>query len=303
MRVVDIHTHGLGGIDTRTTNHDDILNIAELQRRYGTTDMVPTIYPGPIATMRKNMMAVKEAMEKQQSTLDDQRSATTNSKCKNKASKFARIVGIHLEGPFLNPLKSGALDGAVFQEPSEKVWKRLIEGFEDIVRIVTIAPELNGAEKLIKIISNMGIIVSLGHSEATYGETEKAFHAGAKGITHLFHAMRAFHHREPGIAGFGLMNQSIYIEVIADPFHLSTQTLEFIFKTKNPEKIIIISDSVKNTKVMKHHHTLHDDAGVLQGGSMTIQESAKRLIRLGFHNIRVIACMSTNPSSYLSLGT
>ena len=96
----------------------------------------------------------------------------------------------------------------------------MIEGFEDIVKIVTIAPELEDALHLIKTMSNMGIIVSLGHSDATYQETEKAFHAGAKGITHLFNAMRGFHHREPGIAGFGLTNPDIYVEVIADPFHL-----------------------------------------------------------------------------------
>jgi len=302
MRLVDIHTHGLGGFDTCTANPDDILKMAELHANHGITDIIPTVYAGPIATMRKNMAAVKIAMEKQPLFLSDQRSERIKSKFKSQNSKFARIWGIHLEGPFLNPLKSGSLDGKTFQEPSEKTWKGLVEGFEDIVRIVTIAPELKDAKRLIRLMSNMGITVSLGHSDATYVETEKAFHSGAKGITHLFNAMRAFHHREPGIAGFGLMNKNIYLEVIADPFHLSNETLEFIFEVKNPEKIIIISDSIKGTGIETKHHALMNKAGTLQGGSMTIIESAKRLISLGFDKDKIMACISANAWSYLLTG-
>jgi N-acetylglucosamine-6-phosphate deacetylase len=299
MKIIDVHTHGLGGYDTRTANLDDILEIAKLHGAHGVTDIILAIYPRPIAAMRKHMTTVREAIERQRLALSDQRSAATNSECKNKNSKFATIAGVHLEGPFLNPLRSGALDGTSFQKPSEKTWKDLIEGFEDIVKIVTVAPELEGAQRLVKTISNMGIVVSLGHSDATYEETEKAFHAGAKGITHLFNAMRGFHHREPGIAGFGLTNQDIYIEVIADSLHLNDQTVELIFKVKAPEKIIIVSDSVKETKTTLQNQPIQDNPGTLQGGSMIITEAAKRLVGLGFSEDKVMACISANPWSYL----
>lgn len=294
MRIVDVHTHGLGGHSTRTTNPDDILKIAALHGTLGITDIVLAVYSGPIRVMRQDMEAVKEAMKKQRSA--------ASSKFKNENLKFAKIAGIHLEGPFLNPIRAGALDSASFQKPSEKTWKKLIEGFEDIIKIVTIAPELHGALRLIKTLSNMGMIVSLGHSDATHKETEMAFRAGARCITHIFNAMRAFHHREPGIAGFGLMNQEIYIEVIADPFHLNNRTLEFIFRVKNPERILIISDSIKETKVSSKHQTLRDEAGALRGGSMTIVESAKRLIKLGFDKDKVMSCISANAWSYLLRG-
>jgi N-acetylglucosamine-6-phosphate deacetylase len=214
-------------------------------------------------------------------------------------SKPARIAGINLEGPFLNPSKAGALDGASFQIPSVKTWRKLLEGFEDIVKIVTIAPELEGSLYLIKTMSNMGIIVALGHSDATYQETERAFHAGATGITHIFNAMRGFHHREPGIAGFGLTNPDIYIELIADPFHLNVHVIELIYKVKNPEKIIIVSDSVKGTTATTDNYVKVDDNGTIQGGSMTITESAERLIGLGFPKKVVMACISNNPRAYL----
>jgi N-acetylglucosamine-6-phosphate deacetylase len=295
MRILDLHTHGLDGYDTRTTNPDDILKMAELHGSQGVTDIVPTVYPGPIETMRQHMKAVKGGM-------GTQRTALTNSRFKIQDSQFARIAGIHLEGPFLNPIRAGALDKASFQKPSEKTWNRLIEGFEDIVRIVTIAPELEGAPKLIETISNSGIKVNMGHSDATYKEAEEGFRAGAAGITHLFNAMRGMHHRGPGIAGFGLINPDIYVEVIADPFHLDDRTMELIFKVKKPDKIIIISDSVKETPINVKNHAIQNHSGTLQGGSLTITESAKRLIGLGFDEARIIDCISANPWSYLSSG-
>jgi N-acetylglucosamine-6-phosphate deacetylase len=193
-----------------------------------------------------------------------------------------------------------------FLEPEENNVRELLEGFEDIVKIITISPELQGALQIIKKVSDMGIIVSMGHSDATFSEAEAGFNAGARGITHIFNAMRSFHHREPGIAGFGLINKDIYIEVIADPFHLHPKTLELIFKTKNPEKIIIVSDTVKETngggdegKEQGMVQAVTDTHGRLLGGSMTIVESSKRLIQMGFDEIVVMGCITTNPEKLL----
>jgi N-acetylglucosamine-6-phosphate deacetylase len=306
MRIIDLHTHGIGGYDTKTTRGDDILKIAELHGAHGVTDIIPTIYPGPIRIMRKHMAAVKEAMERQRSPVMLSKNSKGvqpfNTKHERRNSKTAKILGLHLEGPFLNPSKSGSLDRATFENPSEKTWKRLAEGFEDIIKIITIAPELEGAQRLIQALSNMGIIVALGHSDATYEETEKAFLAGARGITHLFNAMRGFYHREPGILGFGLMNPEIYVEVIADPFHLNDRTIELIFKVKNPDRIIIVSDSVKHTGETTENTAIEGDNKTLQGGSMTITESAKRLISRGFEEGKVMACISANPLSYILSG-
>jgi len=148
-------------------------------------------------------------------------------------------------------------------------------------------------------MSDMGMKVNLGHSDATYTEAEKAFHAGAKGITHLFNAMRSIHHREPGLAGFGLINPYIYVEVIADPFHLHNRTIELIFRVKSHEKIIIVSDSVKDTATVSVSHAMEDNNKILQGGSTTIAEAVKRLSGLGFHEGMVLECISDNPLSYL----
>lgn len=289
MNIFDIHTHGIAGYDTRTHNVDDIIKIAEIHGSYGVSKIILTIYPSTIKTMRENMEIVRKAMHKQKKSV-----------IKNKS---ARIIGLHLEGPFLNPLKSGALSGSSLKEPDESCLKELIEGYNNIIKIITVAPELTGALRLIKKISDLGIVVSMGHSNASYAEAEAGFHAGARGITHLFNAMRGYHHREPGISGFGLINQDIYVEVIADPFHLHPKTFDLILKTKNPDRIIIVSDTVKKTYLKKQlmEAGVADSGGRLLGGSMTVVESVDRLIRMGYNESTVMQFVTSNPRKYISV--
>ncbi len=285
MKIIDIHTHGAGGVDTSAASADHILRIAEIHGDHGVSEIILTVFPSPIGTMRKNMQIIKQAIEKQKTGREEDRSS--------------RIAGIHLEGPFLNPSKCGALDPLSFLEPGEHSLKKLIEGFEDIVKIITIAPELEGAAKLIRTISEAGITVAMGHSDASYAEAEAGFHAGARGITHIFNAMRGIHHREPGIAGFGLMHKDIYIEVIADPFHLDPKLIGFIFSVKNPDRIITISDTVKETMTKPGHGSITGGEDKLSGGSMTVMESSGRLIRMGLDKEVVLKSVSENPERYL----
>lgn len=294
-QVIDIHVHGIGGYDTRTANPARILHIAEILGRCGVSSMLPTIYPAQIETMRTNMEAVKKAMEIQKSEFSS--SPLTHGPSK--------IIGVHLEGPFLNPLYCGALNKRSFLEPNEYSLEELLDGFEDMVKIVTIAPELSGALKLISIMADRGITVSMGHSNATFNEAEAGFHRGAKGITHLFNAMRGFHHREPGIAGFGILNQDIFIEVIADTLHLSEYTLDLVFRIKRPDRIIMVSDSIKETPGTTYVPRSMSKRGTvcaqsrLKGGALTLTQSARRLIDRGFKEETIMACISGTPWSYI----
>lgn len=288
MKTIDVHTHGIGGFDTRTASEGHILKIAEIQGSLGVSEIVPTVYPSSIETMRENMHAIKKAMELQGS-----------------GGRFqageAKIIGIHLEGPFLNPSKCGALDPDSFINCTDRNLRILIEGFYDVIKIITIAPELEGAVDIIKEISRRGIIASMGHSDASYAEADAGFRAGARGITHIFNAMRGVHHREPGLAGFGLMNQDIYIEVIADSFHLDIKLIEFIFSVKNPERIIIISDSVKAANMVPASNGIRNEDNILLGGSVTINEAAEYLIKTGLDRVIVLKAISENPQEYLRL--
>ncbi len=302
MKTIDVHTHGIGGYDTRTAAAEDILKIAEIHGRLGVAEILLTVYPAATEVMRRNMAAIRDAMVKQaegKGRVEDDGPVKAGPKGTPETAGAA-ISGINLEGPFLNPTRCGALDSGAFLEPKEYNLEKLLDGFEDIVRIITVAPEMEGAERLIRKISGMGIVVSMGHSDATYAEAERGFHAGARGITHIFNAMRGIHHREPGIAGFGLLNRDVYIEVIADPFHLHPKTIELVFKVKNPERIIIVSDSVRATGISSGSGGITAGEGRLSGGSMTIAESADRLVKMGIERQVALRCVTDNPERYLS---
>jgi len=289
MKIIDVHTHGIGGCDTQTTVPDNILKIAGIQASYGVSGIVLSIYPSSLDIMRSHMGAVRKAIEKQRS-----KPGTEN-------PELSSIIGLHLEGPFLNPEKSGALNKGAFIKPEEYSYEKLTDGFEDIVKIITIAPELNGATSLIRKISGRGVIVNMGHSNATYGESEAGYRAGARGITHIFNAMRGFHHREPGLAGFGLLHDDIYIEVIADPYHLDRKTVELIFRMKNPERILIVSDTVKESKTTPEAKAITGAKGYLTGGCLTVTESSRKLIEMGFDRDTVENCITKNPEKYLTI--
>lgn len=279
---IDIHTHGIGNFDTRTDNPEDILKMAELHGKKGTGGILPTIYPASIAEMRKNMEAVRKAMESRIHGLKPQ---------------AANIIGINLEGPFLNPLRCGALDKRFFIKPAINSLKKIIDGYEDILRIITMAPEIPGALKVIEKCVELGIKVNMGHSDATYKQAVEGKKAGATGITHIFNAMRPFHHREPGLAGFGLIDEDIYIEVIADGIHLHPKTLELVFSKKRLDKIMLVSDSVKAGKAV----AVYKKAGLLAGSGIALSDSIKILKHIGIPEAEIIEAAVDNPGRYLPL--
>jgi len=290
-KIIDLHVHGIEGSDTREADPSTILGIAEVQGRIGVSEIVLSVYSGAIEVMRGQMAAVEGAMKEQ--------SAASVAGCgASGTAEAAVILGIHLEGPFLNAAQCGALDPASFLEPQERAFRRLVEGFEGIVRIVTVAPEKKGAVELIRMMAAAGIAVNMGHSNATYTEAEAGFRAGARGITHLFNGMRPFHHREPGIAGFALVNSEIYVEVIGDLVHSSPHALELVFRMKAPDRIILVSDSVRETKVSQNREP-RDEEGRLLGGSLSLPSAMTRLIKAGFDAETVTRAATENPERYL----
>jgi N-acetylglucosamine-6-phosphate deacetylase len=277
--LVDIHVHGADKYDTRTRRQDDILQVAGIHGRRGTSALLPTVYPGDIGFMRENMATIRRAMSVQRDE--------------------AAILGLHLEGPFLNPERAGSLDGKSFSDPSVETFTQLVEDFEDIIKIITIAPELPGALRLIELSREKGFLVHMGHSDASFEQAEEGKRAGATGITHLFNAMRGFHHREPGLAGFGIMDEDIYVEIIADMAHLHPQSLKMIFDMKSPDKIILISDSVMGPGW--GGGPMRGAGGALLGSGIALADGIKNLVALGVPQDRALRFASVNPMTYLGI--
>lgn len=282
---IDLHTHGLGRYDTRTGRPEDILQFAALHAAKGTGAILPTIYPGPVEEMRSNFEAVRKAMEIQKGS--------------GGMGHGAVILGAHLEGPFLNPERCGALDKRIFLKPALSSLKKVIAGYEDIIKIITIAPEIPGALKVIEKCSELGIKVNMGHSDATYKQAVEGKKAGATGITHLFNAMRPFHHREPGLAGLGLIDEELYVEVIADGIHLHPRTLELIFSIKRLDRIMLVSDSVMAMKTKKG--AVYNKYGLLTGSATAVKGVTRILRSAGVPAAEVLEASTDNPGRYIGL--
>ncbi len=277
---VDLHIHGAGKFDTRTEDPSHIRKIAEIHGRAGTGGILPTIYPSAISEMKKNMEAVRRSIGILKGN-----------------AKAANVLGVHLEGPFLNPKRCGALDKGSFIKPTLRSLRELLSGFEDMIKIITIAPEIPGALEVISFCRELGIKVNMGHSDATYQEAINGKKAGATGITHLFNAMRPFHQREPGLAGLGLIDEDLYVEVIADGFHLHPTTLELIFNRKRRDRIIIVSDSVKGSKGT--HPAIRK--GIMAGSGITLMDSINILKDIHVPEAEIIRAAINNPRRYLAL--
>jgi N-acetylglucosamine-6-phosphate deacetylase len=167
-----------------------------------------------------------------------------------------------------------------------------------VVRIVTIASELPGALHVIEACREMGFLVQMGHSDATYEQAEEGKRAGATGITHLFNAMRGFHHREPGLAGFGLMDDEIFVEIIVDMAHLHPQSLKMLFDMKPPDRILLVSIRSRGRAGAAAPSAAQ---AVLLGSGICLADAIKNLVSLGVPQERALQFASDNPRKYLGM--
>ncbi|HWO62108.1 MAG TPA: N-acetylglucosamine-6-phosphate deacetylase [Umezawaea sp.] len=167
----------------------------------------------------------------------------------------ARVLGVHLEGPFLSPRRPGTHPVDLLRAPDVALLRRLLDAGS--VTQVTLAPELPGALDLVDVCVRAGVIVSCGHSDATAPETNAAFDRGARLVTHLFDAMRPFSHRDPGIVGAALTREGITIGLIADPSHLAPETVRLAFQAAG-RRVALVTDALAASGCPDGHFTLGD---------------------------------------------
>lgn len=217
--LVEQHFHGAFGVDFSTCEADDILMLAKKLLHHGVGGFYPTLVTDKIENVKRQIERIKTAK---------------NEQIGQQTSEMAEILGIHIEGIFINPYKKGIHDEKLFLKPTIENYK-LIE--DDFIKIVTLAPELDENAELSKYLAQKGVKVQAGHcigSDLTH----------CTGATHLFNAMSGINHREGSTALSALINDKIYTEIIADGIHLSDDILELVFKSKPSEKIILVSDSL-----------------------------------------------------------
>lgn len=224
--LVDLHVHGFGGFDPL----DDVAGMALALARAGTTAFQPTLFPAEPALLGQQAERVwAEAV-------------------KLPPGAAARVAGLHLEGPFVNPGAAGALPVGDLAQPSVAALRKILgsaTGSGRGVRTMTLAPELSGSSELIAELVRSHVRVSLGHSRASAREARAAARAGASGATHLFNAMPPLHHREVGLAGFALTDAALFAEIIGDLVHVGPEAIELALRARGVSGLCLVSDALR----------------------------------------------------------
>lgn len=223
---IDLHVHGFGGADPL----ENLPAMALALARVGTTAFQPTLFP-----------AAPETLGLQAQALDGERLLL-------RAGEGARVLGTHLEGPFVNPAAAGALPVEDLATPSVQALEQVLgpaTGDGRGVGTVTIAPELPGALDLIAECRRLGVRVSLGHSHANGAQAIEGFARGALGVTHLFNAMTPWHHRETGLVGEALLRDGLFAEIIGDLVHVGPRAVEMALAARGPRNLCLVSDALQ----------------------------------------------------------
>jgi len=263
---IDIHIHGSGGADVMDATPEALKTISATLPRTGTTSFLAT-------TMTMSQEKIIKSLE----NIRHSRSSLFGS----------QVLGVHLEGPFINASKHGAQDAAHVQQPNISC----IESYLDIIKMITIAPEVAGGEAFLLQMKKIApdIVLSIGHSEATYEESMKSFDNGISHVTHLFNAMPAYHHREPGIVGACFDRRDISCDIIADLVHTHPHHLRLAHHMKR-EQLILITDAMRagcmrngtydlggrEVRVRDKHATLSD--GTLAGSVLQLNEALQNMV-------------------------
>lgn len=265
----DRHIHGGYGVDFNNCSSDDIENLCSILPRHGLGAICPTV-------MTDNASQITNQID-------------VISKARKKLKKGdTQIFGIHLEGPFINPQKKGIHPENKILEPSVKNFKKIVpEYLEQEIKIVTLAPELDKNLELTKYLKSKGIVVSTGHSMSLGNEFDEISQ-----ITHFFNAMPSIHHRNLNVTSKSLMDNNIFLEIIADNFHINPLMLEMILKLKPKDKLIFISDALSASysgqekitfaeeEIFIKDNTARDKNGTIAGATKYLDE----IIRLNTQN-------------------
>ena len=237
--LVDIHFHGCVGSDFCDATLEAVEKMAEYEKEHGIAAICPATMTLPKQRLMEICRNAKEYKDIQMNT----KSLEKNNEQVNTSEKLkAKLVGINLEGPFISPDRVGAQNPEYVQKPDAEMLQELIDESGNMVKLVTIAPEREGAIECISKLHDK-VRFSVGHTMANYDEATLAYESGAKHATHLYNAMTGFNHREPGCVG-AIFDTDITTETIADGIHISYPALKIAYKVKSTDKVMLVSDSM-----------------------------------------------------------
>lgn len=288
--LVDIHSHGAAGEDFSDGNPEGLKKILQYEKRCGITSYCPTSMTFPKERLRQIFASIKGAQ----------------------TEEGAKVVGINMEGPFLDPAKKGAHVEKWIAAPDVAFVRELNQDVDGLVRLVTLAPNMDGAEEFIKEMHEE-VCISLGHTAADYDCASRAMKLGAHHVTHLYNAMQPFGHRAPGLIGAAMDDPECMVEMICDGYHIHPSAIRAAFRMFGPERVILISDSMRAAGMENGTYelggqevTVKDRKAVLKDG--TLAGSATNLygcmckaVEFGIPLEQAIMAATANPARSIGI--
>ena len=294
---VDVHIHGAGGRDVMEGSTDALRTVAKKLAQFGTTSfLATTVTAGTDDTLRAVEGIARYVAEQRKSD-----------------PACAEVLGIHFEGPFLSKARRGVHPADLLQLPSAPVLERFLKAAAGNARILTIAPELLGATPCIDAARNAGLVVSIGHTDATYEQASAAIARGARHATHVYNAMRPFTHRDPGVIGAVLTSTDVTAELIADGIHVDEVAMKILLQAKGSERVVLISDGISATgmpdgkymlggiEVTVSNGVCRNADGNLAGSTLTLDRALRNIVNLGIPLPAAVRMLTLNPASLLGI--
>ena len=302
----DVHIHGAAGHDVMEATPQALDAISRFLAQRGTAGYLATTVTASLDATLRALAGLARLLSRPSSPTE------------TPAQPQARFLGIHLEGPFLSHRKRGVQPSEFLLAPDIALFERFFEAAEGQIRLMTLAPELPGAIELTAHATARGVRVSVGHSNATAAETRAVINAGAVSATHTFNAMRPLDHREPGILGTVLTDDSIYAELICDGIHNAPETVKLWWRAKGAKRCILVTDAISAAGMPDGEYWLGGTAGgfavqvsngramaggVLAGSVLTLDRALANFVNFtGAPLEDALRLLTTNPAAMTGLG-
>jgi N-acetylglucosamine-6-phosphate deacetylase len=297
---VDVHVHGAGGHDVMAGDAEALDTIAETLARGGTTSFVATT----VTAAPERLCASAQGIA---------RYAKEQNGARRTSSPRAEILGIHYEGPFISAARRGVHPAEWIAKPSPELFGRMLEAADGMARILTLAPEVAGGLDLVKDARDSGLVVSMGHTDATYEQAMAAIEWGARHAAHVFNAMRPFSHRDTGVLGAVFTSPQVTAELIADGVHVDTAAMKLLLKAKTAGGVILVSDGTAATGMRDGKFRLGDfdvevkggvvrnAEGKLAGSALTLARALRNILMLGVPIMEAVSMLTHQPARLLGL--
>lgn len=291
--MIDVHTHGRNGSDTMYATFKDLNNISVSELKTGVTSFLPTTMTMPAEDIKKAIAAGYDNKDKVEG---------------------AKILGMHLEGPFFSVKYKGAQPEECMIAPTVENYLSFAGEHPDFIKKISLAPEIDGAVDLIEYLREQNVVVSMGHTDATYEEALKGIEAGATSGTHTYNAMTPLKHRDPGVVGAVMLHDDVYAELILDGIHVSFPAAKILSKMKGADKLILITDSLEaamlpdgtyelgNQKVYVKDGQARLKSGNLAGSTANLNQCVRNAYKhLDLPLYEAIGYATKNPADHLGL--